>query len=35
MAQQVYLLKGPGMHNSGFPYAAARMGRKQFHIVDF
>ncbi len=34
-AQQVYLLKSAIMHKSGFPYAAARIGNKPFHIVEF
>ena len=34
-AQEVYLLRSSMMHNSGFPYAAARVGEKPYHIVEF
>ncbi len=34
-ADQAYLLRGQGMHNSGYPYAAARVGRVPYHIVTF
>jgi hypothetical protein len=34
-ASEVYLLKGPHMMKSGFPYAAALVGRKTLHIIDF
>lgn len=34
-AQQVFLLRGNAMHNSGFPYAAARVGKKPYRIVEF
>lgn len=34
-AQQVFLLKSEGMHNSGFPYAAARVGKKPYRVVEF
>ena len=34
-AQEVYLLRGPAMHQSGFPYAAARAGRRPFHTIKF
>lgn len=34
-AEQVYLLKADGMHNSGFPYAAARIGKKPYRVVEF
>lgn len=34
-AQKVVLLKSPQMHNSGFPYAAARMGGKPYEVVEF
>ena len=34
-AQQVFLLRGTAMHNSGFPYAAARVGNRPYHVVEF
>ena len=34
-AQEVYLLHGPAMHQSGFPYAASRAGRRPFHTINF
>jgi hypothetical protein len=34
-AEQVFLLKSSGMHNSGFPYAAARIGKKPYQVVEF
>ena len=34
-AQQVFLLRGNAMHNSGFPYAAARVGKRPYSIVEF
>lgn len=34
-AEQVFLLKGSGMHNSGFPYAAARVGNRPYQVVEF
>ena len=34
-AQQIYLLKTTGMHNSGFPYAASRVENKPYHIIEF
>jgi hypothetical protein len=34
-ASEVYLLKGPHMMKRGFPYAAALVGRKTLHIIDF
>ncbi len=34
-AAQAYLLKGAGMHASGYPYAAARVGKVPYHIVEF
>lgn len=32
-AQKAYLLKSAKMHNSGFPYAAARVGRKSYEVI--
>ena len=34
-AQRVFLLRAKGMHNSGFPYAAARVGKRPYKLVDF
>ena len=34
-ANHVYLLRGPGMHNSGFPYAAALTEGRPFQIINF
>ena len=34
-ARHVYLLRGPRMHNSGFPYAAALSGDKPYDVVSF
>ena len=34
-ASEVYLLKGLHMMKSGFPYAAALVGQKTLHIIDF
>jgi glycosyltransferase involved in cell wall biosynthesis len=34
-AKQVFLLKADGMHNSGFPYAAARIGKRPYQVVEF
>ena len=34
-ASEVYLLKGPHMMKSGFPYAAALVSQKTLHIIDF
>ena len=34
-ASQVFLLKSSVMHNSGFPYAAARVGKRPFHLIEF
>lgn len=31
-AEHVFLLKYDGMHNSGFPYAAARVGKRDFQV---
>ena len=33
-AERVYLLRAPLMHNSGFPYAAARVGRRHYEVVE-
>ncbi len=34
-AERAYLLRGEGMHNSGYPYAAARIGRVPYRVVEF
>ncbi len=34
-AEQAYLLRGPGMHNSGYPYAAARVGKVRMKRVEW
>lgn len=34
-ASEVFLLKGPHMMESGFPYAAALVGQKPFNIIEF
>jgi hypothetical protein len=34
-AQRVFLLRAKSMHNSGFPYAAARVGKRPYKLVDF
>ncbi len=34
-AEQSFLLRGQGMHNSGYPYAASRIGSVPYHVVTF
>lgn len=34
-ASEVFLLKGPHMMRSGFPYAAALVGQKPFNVIEF
>ena len=34
-ASEVFLLKGPHMMRSGFPYAAALVGQKPYNIIEF
>jgi glycosyltransferase involved in cell wall biosynthesis len=34
-ASEVFLLKGPHMMKSGFPYAAALVGQKPFNVIEF
>lgn len=34
-AQEAYLLKADMMYNSGFPYAAARVGNTPYHVIEF
>jgi len=34
-ASEVFLLKGPHMMKSGFPYAAALVGQKPYNVIEF